>query len=252
MSTENPPRIAIPVPHSSDREYAERSIVQYENAVRLAGGEPVRIALGLPEPELTKFIASCDGVLLPGSKADVDPAKFGADRSLHTADADSSRDKVDELLLEDAYHSRKPILGICYGLQTLNVYREGSLIQHIPDFLPGELRTRVDHEAGRNVAIAHEVEILPDSKLAGLLDLDSKRRIFGVNSSHHQSAQRIGLGLHVVALCVEDGIVEAVEGTDPDHFVTAVQWHPERSVNDDEPSRALFRALIEAAKAQRG
>jgi putative glutamine amidotransferase len=68
-----------------------------------------------------------------------------------------------------------------------------------------------------------------------------------VNSSHHQSAESIGTGLRIVARCPDDNIIEALEGTSPDHFVIAVQWHPERSVDQDEPSRAIFRALIEAA-----
>ena len=140
------PRIAIPMPHSGNREYAERAIPQYERAVTLAGGEPVRIPLDRTPAEVMKMVERCDGVLLPGSNADVDPAKFGAPRSPRTAAADPRRDAVDELLLQDAYNMRKPVLGICYGLQSLNVYRTGSLIQHIPDFLPKELRTRVNHE----------------------------------------------------------------------------------------------------------
>ena len=83
-----PPRIAIPMPHSSDREYAERAIPQYERAVQLAGGESVRIPLDLPEMEVQKIIEHCDAVLLPGSKADVDPAKYHGPRSPHTAESD--------------------------------------------------------------------------------------------------------------------------------------------------------------------
>jgi putative glutamine amidotransferase len=248
------PRIAIPMPHSLDREYAERSIPQYERAVEMAGGEAVRVSLGEPEGETNKIIQSCDGVLLPGSKADVDPAKFNATRSPHTAGADMLREATDEVLLREAYKVRMPVLGICYGLQSLNVFRGGSLIQHIPDFLPEELRARVNHEAGKTVAVAHTVEIEKDSKLAAMTGADAAFRgnanhaAIGVNSSHHQSAESIGQGLRIVARCTEDGIIEAVEGTDADHFVLAVQWHPERSVEDDEASRAIFRALIEAAK----
>lgn len=248
MLANSPPRIAIPLPHSSDPEYADRSIPQYEDAVRLAGGEPVRIPLDRTPAEVMKIVERCDGVLLPGSKADVDPVKFGASRSPHTAAADPRRDTVDELLLQDAYNMRKPILGICYGLQSLNVYRTGSLIQHIPDFLPQDLRTLVDHEAGKSVAVAHEVEIAVDSKLANILSPDNL--VLPVNSSHHQSADAIGDGLRVSAHCVDDGIVEALEGTASDHFVLAVQWHPERSVDQDKPSRAIFRALIKAAEAR--
>src|SRR5271155_100700 len=163
------PRIAIPLPHSSDHEYAERSIPQYERAVAQAGGAPIRIPLDQPQAEIKKLIATCDAVLLPGSKADVDPAKFHSPRSPHTAAADVPRTTVDELLLEDAYLHHKPILGICYGLQSLNVFRSGSLIQHIPDFLPEETRASVDHEAGNKVPIAHTVEIETNSKLAEIL-----------------------------------------------------------------------------------
>jgi|ERR1700677_2376194 len=247
----SPPRIAIPMPHSGNREYAERSIPQYERAVALAGGEPVRVALDLSTDDIKKIAGSCDAVLLPGSSADVDPAKFKAERSLRTAAPDLLRETADELLLQDAYSIRKPILGICYGLQSLNVYRSGSLVQHIPDVLPEELRTRIDHEAGKNVAVAHKVEVEPDSRLSEILASEPEL-VIPVNSSHHQSAGAVGNGLRIVARCVEDGIVEALEGTKPDHFVLAVQWHPERSVDDDEASREIFRALIKAAERWRG
>jgi putative glutamine amidotransferase len=264
------PRIAIPMPHSIDREYAERAIPQYERAVVLSGGEPVRIPLDRSLDEIEKIVAACDAVLLPGSNADVDPAKFKSDRSPRTAVADLRRDSVDELLLRDAYNLRKPILGICYGLQSLNVFRGGSLIQHIPDFLPKELCNRVNHEAGKQVAVAHAVKIEANSGLAQIAanknreghgfsrsHRDSLKDValaaegellVPVNSSHHQSAEQIGNGLRIVARCPADGIIEALEGTDPDHFVLAVQWHPERSVDLDEPSGAIFRALIQAAK----
>jgi putative glutamine amidotransferase len=307
-----PPRIAIPMPHSFDREYAERAIPQYERAVQLAGGEPVRIPLDQTPREVMEIIEHCDAVVLPGSKADVDPAKFRSERSPHTASADEPRNSIDDLLLEDAYHKRKPILAICYGLQSLNVFRGGSLIQHIPDFLAEDLRARVNHEAGSKVAVAHAVELDSESKLAEILRQPSpslvssnkaaaiesgeyrrgedranedrenedranedradkdreghgfsranshaqrnralapevKKLVVPVNSSHHQSAETIGEGLRLIARCPDDGIIEALEGTAPDHFVIAVQWHPERSVDHDEPSRAIFRAFVKAA-----
>jgi len=254
-----PPRIAIPMPHSLDGEYAERAIPQYERAVEQAGGEPVRIPLDQPSAEVMKIevlkiMERCDGVLLPGSKADVDPARFGAARSPHTAAADPRRDAVDELLLKDAYSRRKPVLGICYGLQSLNVYRAGSLIQHIPDFLPEDLRKRVDHEAGKNDPVAHAIEIEGDSRLAEIVSGNGRQGLkltLPVNSSHHQSTDAIGSGLRISARCPDDGIIEALEGTASDHFVVAVQWHPERSVDADESSRAIFRALIKTAETRR-
>ena len=238
------PRIAIPVPHSGDPEYACRALPQYEKAVEMAGGEPVKIPLDQPAAKVIALAETCDAVLLPGSRADVEPSKYAAQKDPKTAAADLPRDSVDELLLKDAYEHRKPVLGICYGLQSLNVYRQGSLLQHI--------ESAVNHEAGRKVAIAHEVAVEKNSLLDRIVkDGEVGGARVPVNSSHHQSADAIGRGLQVSARCPEDGVVEAIEGTDAKHFVLAVQWHPERSVEADEPSRAIFHALIEAARAWR-
>ena len=231
------PRIAIPVPHSGDAEYAGRALPQYVRAVELAGGEAVAVPLDCAASKIEELMVGCEGVLLPGSRADVLPEKYGAARDPKTAEADLPRDTVDELLLENAYEHRKPILGICYGLQILNVHRAGSLVQHI--------ESPVNHEAGRKVAIAHDVVIDAGSVLARIVT--ENRRKLPVNSSHHQSADGVGKGLRVSARCPEDGIIEALEGTDPDHFVLAVQWHPERSVDEDGASRAIFEAFVRAA-----
>ena len=232
------PRIAIPVPHSGDSEYAARALPQYENAIQLAGGDPVPIPLDHAGAEVKRLAEGCDALLLPGSRADVDPEKYRATRDPKTADPDYPRDAVDEILLEDAYAKRKPILGICYGLQILNVHRAGSLVQHI--------QSPINHEAGRKVEVAHTVAVDSNSLLArivrsGKVDLSS----LPVNSSHHQSAGKIGTGLQVSAVCPEDGIIEAIESTDPAHFVLAVQWHPERS--EDAASKSIFEALVKEA-----
>ncbi|HEX4487477.1 MAG TPA: gamma-glutamyl-gamma-aminobutyrate hydrolase family protein [Terriglobales bacterium] len=229
-------RVAIPVPHSTDPEYSGRAYPQYAEAVVAAGGVPVQIPLDRTPAEVMKMIERCDAVLLPGSKADVDPSKYNATVEAETAEADSKRDTVDELLLQDAYNMHKPVLGICYGLQILNVYRSGTLLQHI--------LSPVNHEAGREVPLAHEVAMEPGSTLSGIVGA----RNLPVNSSHHQSAELIGDGLRVVARCTQDGVIEAIEGTSADHFVLGVQWHPERSTDIDEPSKAIFRAFVEAAR----
>jgi putative glutamine amidotransferase len=195
-----------------------------------------------------KQIERCDAVLLPGSRADVDPQKYSADRHEKTASEDAKRDMVDELLLQDAYKMHKPVLGICYGLQSLNVYRSGSLLQHIQS---ANVDSKINHSAGRAVAKAHTVKIEPESRLAEIVGAS---KTLAVNSSHRQAANAVGDGLRVVARCAEDGIIEALEGTAPGHFVLAVQWHPERSVNDGpelaESAHAIFRAFIEAARAK--
>jgi putative glutamine amidotransferase len=235
------PRIAIPVPHSGDADYAARALPQYVRALERAGGEAVCIPLNGGEALVEGLVASCGAVLLPGSRADVLPEKYGATRDPKTADADLPRDAVDELLLHDAYQRRKPILGICYGLQILNVHRAGSLLQHI--------ESPVNHEAGRKVAIAHEVAVEADSMLARIVaETEANGLRIPVNSSHHQSAESVGEGLRPVARCPDDGIIEALEGTDPKHFVLAVQWHPERSVDEDTASRAIFSSFVRAAE----
>ena len=95
-----------------------------------------------------KQIERCDAVLLPGSRADIDPQKYDAERNPKTNPSDSKRDTVDELLLQDAYNMHKPVLGICYGLQALNVYRSGTLVQHI--------ESPINHSPGRGVPHAHK------------------------------------------------------------------------------------------------
>ena len=236
------PRIAIPVPTSSNHKYAERVLPQYRQAVEQAGGEVEIIPLDLPNQAIADLGKRCHGVLLPGSPADVDPEKYGAVKHEKTAVADALRDNADELLLQDAYNLRKPVLGICYGVQSLNVWRSGTLVQH--------LESPVNHNAGRTVARAHSVTVDPLSHLARILKNTWPERAGSlagfVNSSHHQALNTPGDGLRVVARS-EDGVVEAVEGTAPDQFVLGVQWHPER-MSEDESARAIFRALVEAAR----
>jgi putative glutamine amidotransferase len=230
------PRIAIPLPHSVNLKYSKKVLPQYEQAVREAGGEPLRIPLDRPPAELMKLIERCNGVLLPGSRADVDPQKYATERDPRTNPADPLRDTADELLLQDAHNMRKPLLGICYGLQSLNIYRSGTLWQHI--------ESSIDH-TDRNKT--HVVRVEPASLLARIVGLPSDAEI-QVNTSHHQAAATVGDGLRIAAKA-PDGVIEALEGTSPEHFVLAVQWHPERSL-EEPASRAVFRALVEAARTR--
>lgn len=234
------PRIAIPEPTSTNPEYNQRALPQYLKAVEGEGGEPVVIPSTATPHEVARLVTSCEAVLLPGSPADVDPQKFGAAKHAQTAAADPGRDNLDELLLQDAHNLHKPILGICYGLQSLNVWRTGTLVQHIES-------TNINHAVGKAVEFAHNIEIAPQSKLASLLGATHVR----VNSSHHQAAEHVGDGLKIVAKCQNDGVIEALEGTAPDHFVLAVQWHPERTYEKDEPSKKIFRGFVNAASAWR-
>ena len=133
---------------------------------------------------------------------------------------------------------RKPVFGICYGLQSLNVWRTGTLVQHI--------ETDVNHTPVDKASPCHEVEIEPGSLLAK--DMGNAKDVVAVNSSHHQAADVVGDALRVTARCTRDGVIEAVEGTSPAHYVLAVQWHPERNFDQDQTSRNLFRRFVDAAR----
>ncbi|MGB9123317.1 MAG: gamma-glutamyl-gamma-aminobutyrate hydrolase family protein [Candidatus Angelobacter sp.] len=238
------PRIAIPEPCSYDAEYSGRALPPYLRAIEAAGGEPVVIPLQSTPEEIARLITSCAAILLPGSKADVDPQKFNAAAHAKTAPADPPRDAADELLLQDAYNLRKPVFGICYGLQSLNVWRTGSLIQ--------DIESEVNHSAGAKVEIAHKVTVAQDSLLRKEVLNAKDSTLVPVNSSHHQSADVVGDGLRAVAHCVDDGVIEAIEGTVPGHYVLAVQWHPERTFDSDKLSSNLFQAFVNAARKWNG
>lgn len=228
------PRIAIPEPTSGDPNYNERSWPQYARAIEASGGIAVKIPLNATPAEAAQLVASCEGVLLPGSGADVDPEKYGQERIPECGPADPAREAVDELLMQDAANLYKPLFGICYGFQAWNVWRGGTLIQ--------DLKTGVNHKPGREVREAHQVTVTDGSKIGAITGANH----LTVNSSHHQGLAQPGDGLAVVARSPEDGLIEAVEGPD-EHFVIAVQWHPERSFDYDAASKAMFAAFVEAA-----
>jgi putative glutamine amidotransferase len=244
------PRIAIPIPTSFDPEYNERSWPQYANAVERSGGMPV--AVPLDEPIIAAELAeSCDGVLLPGSGADIEPAKFGQQRDPNCANPDPAREQIDTLLLETAGQQSKPVLAICFGTQMLNVWRGGSLIQHLPE-------APVKHRQ-RGIAEAHSAEVAPGSLLAsaaglkgeppdGMFHVEHSPIRIAVNSSHHQSIASAGNGLKVVAQSPDDGVIEAVEDASGKQFLLGVQWHPERTYDESRESKAIFdRFIAEAA-----
>lgn len=235
-----PVRIAIPEPTSSDSEYNGRALPQYIEALKAAGAEPVVIPLSEPQAHVAKLLAGVEGVLLPGSKFDVDPERYGETRQPECADDDPARTAADELLLQDAFNLRKPILAICHGVQNLNVWRGGTLIQ--------DLKTAVNHRPGRDVVKAHPVKIEEGSRLNTILPAPEAANI-QVNSSHHQAIRRPGDNLRIVATSPSDGVVEAVELDAVDHFVVGVQWHPERSYAQSEFSRAIFSAFVQAAES---
>jgi putative glutamine amidotransferase len=242
------PRIAIPEPTSTDEAYNQRSLPQYIRAVEASGGTAVPIRLHATPAEWAGALASCTGILLPGSPADVDPGRYGQEREKECAAKDEAREAVDELLLRGAFDQGKPVLGICYGLQSLNVWRKGTLVQDLPH-ADAAIAGTVNHQPGREVQKAHPVLVTPGSRLSHLVNGigEEAPRLF-VNSSHHQAVGGPGQKLTVAAISPEDGVIEALEGSEPNQFVVAVQWHPERSYDVSAASRALFAAFLDAAR----
>ena len=234
-----PIRIAIPEPTSTDQAYNQRSLQQYLAALHAAGATPIVVPLHERQDRVAKVLAGVQGILLPGSGFDVDPQRYGEDPIPECGEADPGRAAVDELLLQDAFNLHKPILGICAGAQAVNVWCNGSLVQ--------DLKTPVNHQPGREVVEAHPIRVEYGSRLAQLLWHDEQEE--QVNSSHHQAIRNPGDNLLVSAVSPGDGVIEAVELDSADHFVLAVQWHPERTYTQRALSRAIFAAFVREAEA---
>jgi len=239
-----PIRIAIPEPTTTDHDYNQRCLPLYLSSLHAVGATPIVVPLHERQDRVARVLAGVQGILLPGSGFDVDPQRYGENPIPECGEQDPGRAAVDELLLQDAFNLRKPILGICAGAQAVNVWRNGSLIQ--------DLKTPVNHRPGREVVEAHPVRIALGSRLAALLpreDQPSDQIEAQVNSSHHQAIRTPGDNLLVSAISPRDGVIEAVELDSPDHFVLAVQWHPERTYTQQALSRAIFAAFVRAAEA---
>lgn len=237
-------KIAIPEPTSLDHAYNSRALPQYIQALRSSGATPLPIPLTERPETVAKLLAGTNGVLLPGSRYDVDPQVYGQVRIAECNDADPARAAVDELLLQDAFNLRKPVLAICYGIQSLNAWRNGSLLQD----LPAAGLSAVNHAPGRHIEEAHPVRVAPGSRLELLVPPNGLPVL--VNSSHHQALQEPGDNLRVTASS-PDGVIEAVELNAADHFVVGVQWHPERTYASSAFSRAIFAALVREAESWR-
>lgn len=204
----------------------------YVERVAEAGARPVLLP---PVDGVEAVLERLDGLVLVGG-ADLDPARYGAEPHPRTDAPRTGRDGAELALARAALDTGLPVLGICRGLQVINVLRGGTLHQHVPDLVGHE-----EHSPTPGAFGAHPVRVQPGSRLAKLLDRDE----LTVPTHHHQAVDRLGAGLTPVAW-TEDGVVEAAE-FDGHPFAVAVQWHPE--AGDD---LSLFQALTTAARSSRG
>jgi putative glutamine amidotransferase len=235
----NKPWIGLPTRYHEKSETIGQ-IRHYIDAILWAGGLPLMIPTVGDPAIVREYVQRVHGILLPGSPTDVDPRRYGAEPHPKLGKLYPERDTTDSALL-DFVEERKdiPLLGICFGIQSLNVYRGGSLVQDIPSVIANPL---IHDEDDPKPAARHMVRIAEDSligRLAGRPEIE-------VNSYHHQAVASPGRNLKPVAFA-HDGVIEAVEDTSG-RFVVGVQWHPERGWKDDPFSKALFGRFIEAAR----
>jgi putative glutamine amidotransferase len=218
-------------PGKRDRAFAYTTYVE---SLRRAGAVPVVIP---PQPENAReLVESLDGILLAGGD-DCDPAVYGEEKHPTVEPMDARRQESDLTLARVARERGIPTLGICLGVQMMNVAAGGTLIQDIDSLL----ETEIEHVSEPEDRARHGVFIENDTRLASILGGNE----INVNSSHHQAINKIGQGLNVTAHA-PDGIVEGLE--DPRHpFYVGVQWHPEDMPREESASK-IFRAFVEAAR----
>lgn len=210
----------------------------YSEAVEDAGGLPVHIPL-IPDKEfVADLIGHLDGILLPGCDSDIDPAYYGEEPHPKLRKVVPEKDETDLLVLAEADRLNLPVLAICYGMQALNVFRGGTLIQDID----AQIENRVQHQQSGDLARnSHGITIATDNMLFDLAGDDVAK--LRVNSHHHQAVKRTGRDLDSVAWA-NDGIIEGILDTRPERFVLGLQWHPELSWNSDAFSRRIFATFV--------
>ena len=237
--SEERPLIGITLRHEleTERFYLAR---YYSEAVEAAGGAPVHLSLIPRAGYVASVVERLDGVLLPGSASDVDPARYGRDPLQGLGAVHPLRDGTDALVLSEVERRALPLFAICFGMQIWNVERGGTLIQDIASQLPAAIKHEQGAPRGRR---SHRVNLLSGSLVAKLSGEESAF----VNSHHDQAVERLGENLRATAWS-SDGLVEAIEDTRPGRFAVGVQWHPEIEWEGDEFSTNLFRAFTRAAR----
>ncbi len=209
----------------------------YIQAVLRAGGSPVLLPIGLSRADLPRLRESLDGILLSGG-GDIEPERFNGKPHPRISEVDQQRDELEIELVRMAAETSWPFLGICRGIQVINVALGGSLYTDIGAHLSGALRHDCYPNMPRDL-IAHKVSIVSGSRLENILSGSE----LGVNSLHHQGIERVAGALDVLANS-PDGLVEAV-WLHGHPFGLGVQWHPEW-LPGSTANQAIFEAFVEA------
>ena len=239
MSANRRPIVGIPCRFNWETNYYELRET-YPDAIYSAGGTPLLVPL-IPQPEFIEAtIEHLDGICLSGAVNDVDPLRYGREPKPGLGPVVPRRDETDMMLLAAAEARQLPVLAICYGIQSLNVYRGGTLVQDIPNEVKGALKHMQGEVFWRR---SHSINITDDSLLAKIAGSTT----ITVNSHHHQAIDIVGRDLEPIAWA-PDGVIESVINTRPDQFILGVQWHPEVSWQTDEFSQAIFKHFISVVR----
>jgi putative glutamine amidotransferase len=218
----------------------------YCRSVALAGGAPALIPLDLDEAAWRSLYRRLDGLLLPGG-VDVAPARYGEEPHSRLGKVDPALDEAELTLARWALADGLPVLGICRGIQALNVAAGGTLYQDLGSQYRGALRHACSPPDYPRTHRAHSIEVAPGSRLAQILGAHQVR----VNSRHHQAVKDLAPGLTATARA-PDGVIEGIEAGARGRggargFVIGVQWHPENLAAEDPQMLAIFGALVRAA-----
>ena len=215
---------------------------RYYDAVAEMGGAPFMIPLLEDESVLRALYERLDALFLAGG-VDMDPSSYGDERHHLCGRTDLARDRVELLFTRWALEDGKPILGVCRGMQVINVAFGGTLIQDCSELYPGAIKH--DYFPGAGHArdfLAHTITLEEGTRLREVMGAPE----VPVNSMHHQGIDRLGRGL-VASAVAPDGLIEAIE-VSGDRFVVGVQWHPEMLIDSDAATRRLFEAFIDASR----
>lgn len=230
------PVIAIPqMGNDLFRKYMKSKYVQ---SLERVGAQVSWIELDDIEKAIEETL-DCDGLLLPGG-ADIDPKLYGQTASGKCGKPNEIRDNTEPKILEAFLKTNKPVFGICRGVQLLNVYFGGTMLQDIKE------QQEYNHsDFLKRAKSAHPVDIVKGSKLYDILGTETAQ----VNSLHHQAIDKVGEGLTVTAKSA-DGFIEALE-LEGHPFCVAVQWHPEHMSKKSEEQRKLFSAFVAACNSKK-
>lgn len=227
------------IPLYDDEKESYWMLPGYMKVIEAAGALPIMLPLTDDQQELTRCLEICDGILLTGGH-DVEPSLYHAERSDKCGKICSLRDRMEAFIFQKMLEADKPVLGICRGIQLMNVLLGGTLYQDLPTEHPSDTNHHMESPYDRPI---HNIEVLEDTILADLIGSGTHH----VNSYHHQAIKEIAANVNIMAVA-EDGIVEAIS-LPGKKYMMGIQWHPEFSYERDPECMKIVQAFVDACSS---